>query len=83
MVAVVIAVSFVNVRYRAIAPSTAKSRNLTHVCCYVNYAALIGKYLKPYCEKGLRDIGDANKAPCIHDQFPSRMKYYLQKKSPR
>ncbi len=77
MTAVVVSVSFVDLRYHLIAPSTAKTRNFTHVCCYLNYAELIRPQLKPYCEQGIRELGGVS-ALCMHDAFPNRMRYFLQ-----
>ena len=81
MVSVVGLIAFVELRYHLIAPSTAKTRHLTHVCCYLNFAELIGDKLKPYCEKGIRDRGGMD-VPCWHDNFPRRMEYFLQSDRP-
>jgi hypothetical protein len=69
------AVGFVNLRYRLIAPSVAKSRDYTHVCCYLEYAGMIRDKLEPYCDIGVAERGSIT-AVCIHEYFPMHMRYF-------
>ena len=78
MVVSVVAVSTVNLRYRLIAPSTATTRNLTHLCCYLGYAKLITDHLRPYCERGIAEYGGIS-AVCPQGSFDARIKKFLKR----
>jgi hypothetical protein len=50
-ISVALAVGLVQIRYQGLAPSTAFSVPISHVCCYVSYAPRISGPLQSLCDK--------------------------------